>query len=308
MAAQSQWRSYAAFGLRLVSQIALPELAAAADDGAAPDLVIALGPVARSLAGAQHAEPPVQIEGETFLLDLPPARYLVENGRRVTIDPAPGAAESEVRVWLLGSVIGVVCHQRGLLPLHANAIEIGGAAAAFAGPSGAGKSTLAAWFQARGRRVLCDDVCVVSFSAEGEPTAWPGVPRIKLWRDALTALGRTPDGLERVAADDDKYNLPIRPEVSPRPLPLERLYLLRATPATPGRMINRLKAAAAVGAIADNTYRWAIAVKMRRSPELLANCVALAKRCEVFTVDRRWGYGDFESGAREIERHLLEDT
>jgi hypothetical protein len=305
-AAHPLWRSYAAFGLRIASQIALPELADAEGDEAAPDLVIAMGPVARSLAGARHVEPPVQIDGETFLLDLPPARYLVENGRRITIDPAPGAAEGDIRVWLLGSVMGVVCHQRGLLPLHANAIQIGAAAAAFAGPSGAGKSTLAAWFQERGRSVLCDDVCVISFGADGEPMAWAGVPRIKLWRDALAALGRTPDGLDRVALHHEKYNLPIRHAGSPRPLRLARLYVLRQTATTPDRMVNRLSGAAAVGAIADNTYRWPLAVKMKRSPKLLANCVALAKHCQVFTVDRRWGYGDFEAEACKIERHLLE--
>lgn len=304
--ANSPWRCYAAFGLRIASQIALPELPAAGDDPAGADLIIALGAVEPRSASELDAAAPTQSDAETFLLELPPARFLVENGRSITIDPAPGAAEREVRVWLLGSVIGVVCHQRGLLPLHANAIQIGAGAAAFAGPSGSGKSTLAAWFEQRGRKVLCDDVCVISFGADGEPLAWPGVPRIKLWRDALAALGRTPEGLDRVAVDHEKYNLPIGHAVSPAPLRLERLYLLRQASATPDRMVNPLSGAAAVGAIADNTYRWGLAVRMRRSPKLLANCVALAMHCEVFTVDRLWGYDDFEAEARKIERHLLE--
>src|SRR5258708_9269606 len=94
--------------------------------------------------------------------------------------------------------MGAIFHQRGLLPLHANAIEVGGQAVAFVGPSGAGKSTLAAYFRDRGYRVLCDDVCVVSFGSDGEPLAWPGIPRIKLSGRALAALVRRVCDLERV--------------------------------------------------------------------------------------------------------------
>src|SRR5258708_39789946 len=99
--------------------------------------------------------------------------------------------------------MGAIFHQRGLLPLHANAIEVGGQAVAFVGPSGAGKSTLAAYFRDRGYRVLCDDVWVVSFGSDGEPLAWPGVPRVKLWGDALAAFCPRVGDLEPVFGGED---------------------------------------------------------------------------------------------------------
>ena len=51
------------------------------------------------------------------------------------IDPendftAPGASSRNVRVFLLGSAFGALLHQRGLLPLHANAVEVDGRAVA----------------------------------------------------------------------------------------------------------------------------------------------------------------------------------
>ena len=105
-------------------------------------------------------------------------RYLVRGGAEILVDAAGGAAERDVRLFLLGSALGILCHQRGLLPLHANAVVANGAAYAFAGHSGAGKSTLAAHFAQAGYEILCDDVCVISFDEAGQPLAWPGLPRL----------------------------------------------------------------------------------------------------------------------------------
>ena len=81
----------------------------------------------------------------------------------IVAEPRQGVPDSNVRLFLLGSAMGALLHQRGLLPLHTNAVEVGGRAFAFMGKSGAGKSTLAAWFHDRGFRIVADDVCVVGF-------------------------------------------------------------------------------------------------------------------------------------------------
>ena len=84
--------------------------------------------------------------------------------------------------------------QRGLLPLHGCAIEVDGGAAVFVGRSGCGKSTLAGALRQRGYRVLADDICVISFSAAGEPMVLAAFPQLKLWADALKNLGEEPWG------------------------------------------------------------------------------------------------------------------
>ena len=106
------------------------------------------------------------------------AEYAVEGGRKIWVKPAENAPTRNVRLFLLGSVMGLLLHQRGDLPLHANAIEIDGKALAFAGPSGSGKSTLAGAFHDRGYRVIADDVCVVRSvgGSGGSRGALPPVP------------------------------------------------------------------------------------------------------------------------------------
>ncbi|NEX18412.1 MAG: hypothetical protein C1943_17865 [Halochromatium sp.] len=86
------------------------------------------------------------------------ARYRVQDGREILVDPLPDADPGDVRLWLLGTALGALLHQRGLLPLHVSALALSGGAYAFCGDSGAGKSTLAAALHRRGLALLTDDV------------------------------------------------------------------------------------------------------------------------------------------------------
>jgi len=132
---------YRTCGMVLSSALALPEFEPA--EGL-PDVVLTWGTVARSpetprARGVFHGARPGQ-----FLFEVAGvARYLVEGGTRVTIDPSPGTSEATVRLFLLNTVLVVLLHQRGdLLPLHASAVDVGGGAVLLTGSSGAGKSTL----------------------------------------------------------------------------------------------------------------------------------------------------------------------
>ena len=148
--------------------------------------------------------------------------YAVLEGRRIIVDPADGADPRNVRLYLLGSAMGLLLHQRGVLPLHANAVEIDGQAFAFMGPSGAGKSTLAAWFHDQGLRVVADDVCAVHFDAQLRPWVSQGLPRLRLWKSALEATGRSDGHFQRSYAGDeqwDKFDVPlVQPDEAQRPV------------------------------------------------------------------------------------------
>jgi hypothetical protein len=294
---------YTAFGLRITSQIELPELARGDTTGPA-DVEIDFGAVEAALEGGKEIEPGVTATADTLLLDYAPARYLVRAGRAITIDPKPGTSERDIRSYLLGSAIGGICHQRGLLPLHANAVEVGGQAIAFAGSSGAGKSTLAAYFRNAGRRLLCDDVCAVSFNPAGKPLAWPGIPRIKLWGDALAAFGRVADGLERVYDGEDKFSLPFPPDPPLTAFPLRRIYLLSIAVPDSAPAIRPLSGAEAFNAVISNIYRWEFAAPLGRSQTHFANVVSMLGSTEVFAAERRWGFDVFEAEAERLERHI----
>lgn len=217
------------YGLRVRSALPLPDLLPWTGPDRSVDLHIRLGPVPERLADPVHVRPLLQVgpDGECrFALPSVAAFLISPDGREVVVDAASGAGAGEVRTFLLGTVLAVICHRRGLLPLHACCVRVGGWAVAFAGDSGAGKSTLALGLRARGFSVLADDVTVLDMSASERPLALPAFPRLRLWRDVLERQGHGIDGLEEVRPALGKYHLPVTEGFCADPLPLAGLVLL----------------------------------------------------------------------------------
>src|SRR5687767_37791 len=118
-----------------------------------PDVTISIGAV-----GPVSGPPGVDLQDDALVLRIPEVASYRIDATSILVSPAPAVPEQNLRLYLLGSAFGALLHQRGLLPLHANAVEIDGKAVAFMGASGEGKSTLAAWFHDRGFNIIADDV------------------------------------------------------------------------------------------------------------------------------------------------------
>lgn len=203
-------------GMRIESDIPLPELPRLESSPPqyrsqeAKIVHIHRGNVTFELAGGVEIDPDCIANSREFLLRIPGvARYRVSHGEEIVVDAAEGAPPLNVRTYLLGSVFSVLCHQRGLLPLHASAIRYGGGVAAFLGNSGEGKSSLAAHLAKRGHSVVADDLCLVETAGREQAEVIPSAPWLKLWRASLDQLGRGAEGLDQVYSEDDKYRLPL---------------------------------------------------------------------------------------------------
>lgn len=240
-----------AYGLCISSDLDLPEL----NDAAGPAQVfIRLGPTPSQLENPVTKTPRLQAAPGRFLLDIEGvARYFVQEGREITLTPAPGVQEVDVRLYLLGSALGALMHQRAMLPLHGAALARGQEAFFITGVSGAGKSTLAHRLIERGLKYLSDDVCAVSFDPAGRPLLTPSFPRLKLWGDSLTALGLSPEGLPKVASEMDKYHLRLAESFCDETLPLTCICLI--DPHGQSFQAEEITGARKVGALLANTYR-----------------------------------------------------
>jgi hypothetical protein len=289
---------YRLFGLNLRSQIGLAGLAPAAEGGEA-DVEVVFGEV----PPGDHP-PGYSATADGTLLAVPKVgRYLIRAGREIVVEPAEDASERNLRLFLLGSAIGALLHQRGLLPLHANAIDIGGRAVAFSGHSGAGKSTIAAWFHDRGYPILADDVCVIGFDESGRALAYPGIPRLRLWREALEASGRDAGAYDRSFDDMDKYDVPTANDSKLEPMPLAAIYLLRKADEGGDAAIERLTGVEAVETLISNTYRGGYLRTIGRTAEHLAACLKVVRAVPVFRAARLWGFERFDEQARRLHDH-----
>jgi hypothetical protein len=215
------------------------------------------------------------------------ARFRAVHGQQIWVDPVPGADARDIRAYLLGAVLGITVLLRGLLPLHACAVEVNGHAVAFCGDSGAGKSTLAAALYRRGFTLLTDDLGVV-VPGEGEALFYPGFPRIKLWRTALEHFAMEPDRLARDLTRADKFHWIIQDGYSPEPLPIRRLYVLERSTDDQTR-IEPVRGAAAISILCRHTFGIPCAQPLGLAGQNLIDCAKATQNIEVLRYLRPWG-------------------
>jgi hypothetical protein len=231
------------------------------------------------------------------------ARFLVQGGNSIVVDAAPGVPERNIRLYLLGSAFGAILHQRGLLPLHANAVDIDGHAVGFMGASGEGKSTLAAWFHDEGYRVIADDILVVKPEDDGRAYALQGLARLRLWQDALEASGREAHHYQRSYADEEwnKFDVPIERTGDAADIELRALYHLRRGDAFKVEALSGLEAAEAVFA---NTYRGSYVSAAKGELNHWQSCVRLVRNTPVFRLTRPSDLGRMSETFERILDHV----
>ena len=218
-------------GWRVRSEIPLPELVDWRGDDRPPDVVIRVTDPVPPVVDAERVAPrlTVDADGVARLEVEDVATFHVRDGREVGVSGLRLArGDQALRLHLLGSVLVLLCHQRGLLPLHGSCIRWDSrGAVAVLGVSGAGKSTLAAALRRTGRMVLADDVCVIEMR-RGAPWVRPAFPRLKLWRGALpiAGLAEDPGVADGEAQGKHHFRFTGTGEFDPEPLPLRAIYLL----------------------------------------------------------------------------------
>ena len=213
---------YGTYGLCIASDLAVPWLPAGPDR--APDVTIRLGPVPGAFG---DGSPFWEARPGTLRLSVDGlARYLVTGGSRILVEPA-GGDEYALAVFLVGSVLAACLQQRGVLTLHAGAVETKAGAALFLGQPGAGKSTLIAALIERGYALLADDLTGVLPGRAGRAEALSAFPRLRLWADAADALAlRERAGRwQRVRPGLDKYLVPVD-RFCPAPRTVRTAYIL----------------------------------------------------------------------------------
>lgn len=225
---------YRLFGLHFVSQLALQESLSAEQLFGNSDCKIVLDH--SSVSGLEKKlginSLLYERDNDTIYFRIPDAAiYSISGGDQITVAPLPGADESKIRLYLLGTCMGALLMQRRMLPLHGSAVVINGKAYAIVGESGAGKSTLAAAFSSQGYSLLTDDVIAVKFADEESvlPTVYPSYPQQKLWQESLDYLGLSSDRYSSIFERVDKFMVPIPSRFHHEPLPLAGVIELTKT-------------------------------------------------------------------------------
>lgn len=296
---------YKAFGLVFSSTTEIPSLESALADPSAPvdvEIVEERVYVPNETVAIDEMRVAVR-DGDLYLRMEESGSFRVSGGNRISIEPEPGVPFDQVTIYLLGSVFGALLHQRGLLPIHCNAIEHDGRAFLFCGDSGAGKSTLAAYFKDRGFRLLTDDVCALRLEPDAL-VALPGIARLKLWRESLELLGRSPEGLRQLPWKVEKYEVPVLADALADPLPVGGIYHLRDAADGREHGIHRLSGLTAANTVMANIFRRRVADLMGLTSLYLEKAMRITVEVPIFSVNRTWGLDHFRTEADAAEQHM----
>jgi hypothetical protein len=215
-------------------------------------------------------------------LDVPGvARYRVEEGKRIFIEPLANASPEKVRLFLLGSTMSALLYQRGLLPLHGSAVETQWGGMIFVGAQGSGKSTLAAEFHRCGYRLLSDDVCAVESTSQGLRIL-PALSQLRLCADAYEQLGASPEAY----FDVDKFAVPMGEKYCPHPVPLRAIHILSDGGAEAPHF-EVVRGLDRVRRLLENLYRACFLRGQRTHNDLVRLVGVIAQRTTLAAVSRR---------------------
>lgn len=272
---------YQAYGLLIHSQIQCPELSPASGSSTLPDVTIRLAQPVSAVCEPGEESCFQVLPGAFRLFISGVARYIVENGNSILIEPQAGVPIDKVRLFLLGSAMGALLYQRGLFPLHGSAVNTKWGAMIFVGPQGMGKSTLAAHFLRRGYTLLSDDVCAIIPAAD-RISVLPALAQMRLCEDAWQRLGQPGDACFNV----DKFVVPMNQGYCNQPVPLRAIHILGNLDSgepqfLPIRGFDRIRC------LLENLYRPEFLKGQATQSDLMRMAGAVAQKAAVVQVSRQ---------------------
>ncbi|WP_418792209.1 HPr kinase/phosphorylase [Phosphitispora sp. TUW77] len=277
---------YKAFGMKLLSEIPFPELHQICGNGNMADVVIEISDLTGLWSKLALRDEKIIYTPELIMFQLhDTAIFCIREGKKITVSPLPEFDVDMVRVYILGTCMGVLLLQRKVLPLHGSAVAINGRAYGFIGDSGTGKSTLAAAFISRGYQLVSDDVLAVSVSHEGIPLITPSYPQQKLWQESLNELGMKADRYRHIYQREHKFAVPVPEDFFTEPLPLAGLFELLVT-GNETLEIRRIERLERLRTIYYQTYRKFLISRLALMEWHFKTSANIADRIDMFQLRR----------------------
>lgn len=299
---------YWGYGLTIRSEIQFPELLVYPFSGEA-DLNIIIGTTPEILAGDNVVNRVgVSITPNAYLLKIAGiAGYYAENGNTVIVQPAPGADDRSIRLFLLSNAMAAILHQRNIIPLHASAIKYQDGIALICGDSDAGKSTTLSMLQQHGYQIFSDEVCVLQPAAKiaNSVKAYASYPALKLWEDSFAMLNLEKGGEEaRIRPRILKYNRFYHEAFDTRALPVKVVFVLETNnhAATPQAL--KLGTIPAFRALEQNTYKYEQVTAMQKRDVLFGAISRLTASVSIYQISRPKAQNTLTDVAELIKTYL----
>lgn len=211
--------------------------------------------------------------------------FKITNGNTIEVYPLSDDY-SKLPIFLLGSCMGALLHQRGEMILHGSCVSKGEQTILITGDSGSGKSTLASVFLSHGWKLLTDDVAVIK-NPENAALVQPSYPSQKIWGDS-PEFNSNNNEIHSVYKRDghSKFGINVKDSFVSEPKTLTTILKLIASD-NPS-YIEPINGFTKIDQLMKNTYRY----YMLNRDELethFQKCVTMSLKVPMFLVNRRLG-------------------
>lgn len=273
---------YEVFGLQVSSEIELDEVPI----GVGRDVWIRKGEVYRPNQ-ATFENDVYAIEEQRFYLHIPDVgRFQVENGQTITVDPNPDATIEQLKLYLLGSCLGCILHQRQVVPLHGSVLDVEGSGLLITGQSGAGKSTIANAMIDRGYPFVTDDVAAIAFK-EDVPYVHLSYPSQKLWEDVVTRWEiETTRGVTRQVEGRTKFSVVRQQAFAKEMVPLQFIFEVSPVQDLIDVQMCHVTGIEKIKTLLTHTYRNELLAHLRPHESYLQQIMRIASHVCVFRIER----------------------
>lgn len=278
---------YKVYGLKILSQILISELPLNNEEVEQEyDAVISYGVVPKQIhCGIINNDNVKMTKNEFYFYIKGVAHYYVADGNKIIVETELGSDEHEVKVYLLGTSLGILLTQRNVIAIHGGTIAINGKGIIITGRTGAGKSTLISAFREEGYKFLADDVSALGKDDNDKIIVHPSYPQAKLCRDAVEKMGYHPESFQRTDPFRDKYIIPLNKGFWDYAVILKAIYEINIGEGS-GVEVNEVFGSEKVKSILRNIYRVEISRYLGFDPLYFKKCIDIANSVSVYRITR----------------------
>ena len=298
---------YRVYGLNIESKIEVPEFEVI-DSNSDIDVKLSFGVVNEEIIDLITQGHRAKYEKQDmwfYIEDV--AIFHIYNGDTVTIEPMGDKNNKMIKLYIMGSVMGMILLQRNMVAIHGGGIVIDGKGCIFTGQKGAGKSTITTALRNKGYKFIADDVCSINIGETN--TIHHGFGYQKLCEDAMEKLGYNLDEFEPFRGDlnVNKYIVPAFDEFTKEEVPLEAVFELAVGDVDEVK-IEEILGANKMNKLIENVFRIEMLTYAGgMEPKYFKQCLDIAKSTKMYRITRPKDVFSVKEQIRLIREVLLSD-
>ena len=277
---------YRVYGVNIESKIEVPEFEVI-DSNSDIDVKLSFGVVNEEIINLITQGHRAKYEKQDmwfYIEDV--AIFHIYNGDTVTIEPMGDKNNKMIKLYIMGSVMGMILLQRNMVAIHGGGIVIDGKGCIFTGQKGAGKSTITTALRKKGYKFIADDVCSINIGETN--TIHHGFGYQKLCEDAMEKLGYNLDEFEPFRGDlnVNKYIVPAFDEFTKEEVPLEAIFELAVGDVDEVK-VEEILGANKMNKLIENVFRIEMLTYAGgMEPKYFKQCLDIAKSTKMYRITR----------------------